>query len=374
MIVTMRTVLILTLFFYSFNSFSQNGFDSTKVSINLMKVVREIVQCRCIGNYRGGFGGEDDSSLSINNRFKKGTVQEFLELVNHPSKEVIYMAFNEVAERCDTFNFMPYIINSFKKNERINISSGSIVNEINLSDQLINLFVNRMTVEQRKLMDSILIFETIDVFYSDIKKENSPGLNISLSGPIKYREKLIYKLNPEEKYYQKLKSIYNKESSPLVVYAILKFAKPEDSIILLKEIVSHQKEYLFWKSQAFWCYRAIYEHPNNYYFSSLTKAYYDIKANYIWQDGYERYMYILALTKYRSTESIEIFLKMLKDDENLPIMKNSCLLSMALQEIKNDYFKTISDRLVNSPEDEVWMKTFKNGFDAFNKQLTTESQ
>lgn len=370
----MRTVIILIIFFYSFSSFSQNGFDSTKVSSNLMKVVREIVQCRCIGDRIGGFSGEVDPSLSINNRFEKGTIQEFLELVNHPSKEVRYMAFNEVAGRCDTFNFMPYIINSFKKNERINLSNGSIINEINLSDQLINLFVNRMTVEQRKLMDSILIFETIDVFYSDIKKENSPGLHVSLSGPIRYREKLIYELNPEKENYQRLKEIYNNESSPLVVYAILKFANPDDSVILLNEISSHQQEYLFCKSQAFWCYRSIYEHPKINYFSSLTKAYDDIKANYLWQDGYERYMYILALTKYKSTESLDLMFKMLNDDENLPIMKNSSLLSMALQEINDDYFKSISDRLVNSPEDELWMKIFKNGFDAFNKQLTTKSQ
>jgi len=364
----MNRIYVILFLLFTLNGFSQERFDSTKVSSDLMKVVHEIESCKCIDYGEPGFIGRRNDIPSIREKFSRGTNNEFLELIKHPSKEVRYRAFNEVAARVDTFNFMPYLLNSFKTNEIITTGSGCIPGETNFSDFLIYLFEDKMTLSQHFYLDSVLVFDVIDQFYSNRKLENLSVRTISLGGPIIKRDKLIYSLPLEDKYYLRLKEINRHENNPLVTYSILKYNKPEDSSLLFNAIGSLQMEYLFRLSQDFWCYRAIYENPHDYYYKSLLKAIALYEEGYNWLEFNERYMLILALTQYQNAKSKEIIVKLINQDNQIA-PTNSQIIYLALEKNKSEYFKSISDSLVFSINELKMMESWKFGFDYLENRI-----
>lgn len=367
-----KKIYVFVFLLFSLSSFSQVSFDSTKISSNLMKVVHEIVSCKCIDYGEPGFIGRRDNIPSISEKFSRGSNNEFLELIKHPSKEVRYRAFYEVAAKVDTFNFMPYLLKSFKTNEIITTGSGCFPGKINFSDFLIYLFEDKMTLSQHSYLDSVLVFDVIDQFYSNRKLESLSVRTIFLGGPILKRDKLIYSLPLEEKYYLRLKEINRHENNPLVTYSILKYNKPEDSSLLFNAIGSLQMEYLFRLSQDFWCYKAIYENPHDYYYKSLLKAIVLYEEGYNWLEFNERYMLILALTQYQNAKSKEIILKLIDHDNQIP-PTSSQIIHLALEKNKSEYFKSISDSLIFSIDELKMMESWKLGFDYLENRINNQN-
>lgn len=369
----MKQVLIITLLFIATVGYSQHVFDSTKVSVKILQTVNKMVKTRQFGSGEIGLVGKRDNSPTLQDElFNRSTIHDFLELVNHPSSEIRYIAFKEVALHVDTFNFMPYIIQSFVENRIINTTIGCFPGASNMSDLLINLFKNKMTGIQQNLIDSILIFQVTDKFYSDRKKEDSTAVTISPGGPIIYREKLLFSLPLEERYYLRLKIIQSLEMNPLVIYSILRYNKPEDSTILFNGISLLKIEYLYRLSQMFWCCKAIYENPHDYYFKSLKKVYADHKEDFDWLSINEKYMYFLALSQYKNKESLEILSEMIHYNNDHSLPKNSQIIWFALQQKQDDYFKPMLDSISISDFEIKVMHTWYNTNSLFNNRLMND--
>lgn len=370
----MQRQLLILFILISINSYAQDRFDSTKISKNLMQVVYKIVACKCTYYSENIFAENRNTIPSISEEFRKGTVQEFLELINHPSKEVRYLAFNEVASRVDTFSFMPYILKSFKSSEEISSERRCIVNGMNFTDYLIKLFLPKMTFDQKQTMDSIIIFNVVDGFYAECRKLDFHIRVYAKAGPINYRDKLIYNLIPEEKYYTRLKYLYSLEDNPLILYSILKYAKTEDTTLFIDGLSSYRMEYLFNQSSRFWCFRSIYERPKPFYKSTLIQSYDLIQQHYVNQEIIERYTFILALSKYECKESIEIMTKLLDDDIKIEFPKNRQLLYLALHDTTDKYFKPIIDKIQISEDDKIWMNNFIYIYNTTVNKLVSELQ
>lgn len=332
-----------------------------------------MVKTRNFGSRETGLIGKRDNGPTLKDELmNRSTVRDFLELVHHPSNEISYIAFEEVALRVDTFNFMPYIVQSFGENRIINTTHGCFPGESNMSDLLIDLFKNKMTEIQQNLIDSLLIFQVTDKFYSERRKEDSTAVTISLGGPIMYRKKLLFSLPLGERYYSRLKIINSLEINPLVIYSILKYNKPEDSTILFNGISLLKIEYLYRLTQMFWCCKAIYENPRDYYFNSLKKVYTDRKEDFVWLGINEKYMYFLALSQYKNKESLEIMSEMIHYNNDHSLPKNSQIIWFTLQEKQDDYFKPISDSIKIYDLEIKGLHSWYNANPLFNKQLRND--
>ena len=238
---------IIILLGYCAISYSQRGFDSTKISGGLIPIIKRIEKSEF--NYHE----RDSNKRAKDDLENKGTLEDFYQLTKYPTLCIRHIAFTKMSS-IDTFNFMPYIINSLKNNEvNYNITGCFLIPE-NYTDFLISLFGPKMTKIQKEILDSILIFSYTEPYYHKLKEKNYQPSNAS-DFSVKYRDKLLIDIKPESKYYSRLKSLIKIEDNPILIYAISKYKKPEDSVYIINGLLSEKyQDLLYNKSQTFWCY------------------------------------------------------------------------------------------------------------------------
>lgn len=281
-----KLISITIICFVSTLKGQNNYYEASKISKNIELIVNEISKKNKLDRDLIDNSGIESEPYKNFEKLKNASNNELLTLTNHPNGVVRCYAFWALNLR-PNINTFEIVKNHLNDNEKIQIQSGCIIDEEKVGDfyislvtpKYIDLDVNKLTLQERKKIDSLLIYNDNKLEARNNAIENAPEtLNL----------------------YTRLKKIYLKTHNQSALIKLAKYQKEKDiSLILNNKENKSDKE-----SGYRYTYVAIQNFPRKEFLpfleTRLKETLDESHFSYEWKEMYS------AIAVYKDKKALEL--------------------------------------------------------------------
>ncbi len=285
--------IFINIFVYSQKNYNLNHISNeVRVIIDSISDSRELFLVEC-----NGFGYNLHDYYLCQEFSKKASLNELLELTNHPNSIVRSFSFYLLSMN-DSVDLFPIIINHFNDNVPIRIIENCVIQWVSqnytVSDFFIELTTCHFYKKHTKLASSQIEFIDSLLIYNSKEKYS--------------RYYALQRVKPVENKYKRIKQIYKRENDGFALVALAKYKKVQDIPIILNSIYRNEQN----------TFLAISYFPNQAFMPLLRD-----KVNMLHFDMFtdsEKNFY-MALASYKNKEANELLSIILKKIQNTKDLK-----------------------------------------------------
>lgn len=244
---------------------TQHVYDSTKISPNILKIVKKLSKHKTVEGVFVGIVGTPSETYQLGKKLRiKSTSAELEELTFHPSPLVRVYSFWGLAERNEP-NLLGILIDHLHDTVQIHTLFADAGDTKKLCDFLIELVVPKyifnsdytfenkkiLNEQEKHILDSIIIFTDNNLEYTGIA---------------------LTKIKPNVDYYKRVKELAIRKN----IYAIVtlsKYHKYDDTALIMSSFDFPKPEYSYLNSY-YYTFWAFSEFPNKS-FEDFTKNVFD---------------------------------------------------------------------------------------------------
>ena len=294
--ITLLTLLILSVANFTCYSQTTKTIDANEVRPEIARLVKGIEKDNVL---KSSGVGEAGTKTEQWNRYeslsKNATTSELISLTDHKNGVVRCYAFDALLKRPDADHYA-ILLHHLKDTVSIETFQGCIISSSMVGDYFLDVASPPMWIEgtdstiynsdgafilsrqQQIVIDSILIFDK-EIFLVS-----------------KYD--LLRTLQPNEKYYSRVREIATKENSPVSTLALSRFKNPADIGIIELLFKNEKTEY-----HAAYCAR---EFPDTTFYPLLVKIFEKKWSNKYYDYPLWRILY-QALARYPTEQTYQLF-------------------------------------------------------------------
>jgi hypothetical protein len=302
--------------------FACKGKQENHVSKSISEIVKDIAKTNILMGYAVGMGGERPEQWDRYEALCSGaTDNELLALTNDTNSVVRCYAFQALAGKktTDLFHVMlkhladtavvHQLYGCLGRSQKVGDFFLETVTDTSDNDRVWKLNVN-----QKAVIDSLLIFE----------KGND----------LEARDRLLTEIEPEERYYKRLRKFITAQNNELLVVALSKYRKPQDKHLI--EVLIRDP---YRQTNGF---TAVRNFPDRSFFPVLEETLKnEVRANNSGNDVRLQMLYE-AIVQYKDKASRQLLMSVLSEAKNMQYIYHSDYLQMALKK----YPATIYEGLV----------------------------
>lgn len=260
-------------------------------------------------------------------RFEKlkseATDEELRELTDNQNAVVRCYSFQAIATR-NKVDVFPILLKHLNDTTSIKTFRGCFISSQMAGDyfldvvtpQYIDLDAYKLTLDQRAIVDSILIFDKTSV--------------------ISAKYSLLLNLKPFPKYYNRIKEIATIEKAPVAVLALAKFQNKNDIEIIKALFDDYESEYYAIYSAREFPDKLFYDYLVRIFEKEWSKKFYNYSK---WRILYQ------ALAKYQTKQTYDLFERTTQTKDNFRYQTLGKYLMIAITKYPNEMFEPLKAKI-----------------------------
>ncbi|MBS7563806.1 hypothetical protein KHS38_05270 [Mucilaginibacter sp. Bleaf8] len=258
---------------------------------------------------------------------KTATLPELRALTNHKNPVVRCYALDALSARNDTATFS-IVLAHLHDTARVSTFMGCIINSYLVGDYFLNAVIPydststgyRLTKHQKQIVDSILLYDK----------------HMALSA--KYN--LLYDMNPQAKYYNRVKEIATLEKMPVAIWTLARYRKSSD-IGIIRDAFNDNKD----SRKEDYAIRAAIEMPDSSFYPKLTGIFEREWKEKLYDYGKWQVLYE-ALARYPDkAQTLQLFKRTLATKDEFRYKTLGTDLLIAITKYPNPLFEPLKRQI-----------------------------